>query len=149
MIITNHILASFAIVELIPNPAISLPLAFFSHFFMDGVPHFGYKNSGYTEALRHKLTYPVLVFSVVSSVYILVSDAVVSLGPIHYVAAFLSLLPDLIETARFILAKLHIELPITKFGLLHRNIQTMERPWGVGVELGMLVFLVVALKVIV
>lgn len=42
MTATAHALVSGAIVAAIPDPVISLPLAFFSHFLMDAVPHWDF-----------------------------------------------------------------------------------------------------------
>lgn len=42
MTATAHALVSGAIVAAIPNPAISLPLAFISHFIMDLIPHWDF-----------------------------------------------------------------------------------------------------------
>ena len=39
---TAHALVSGAIVAAVPNPALSLPLAFLSHFIMDAVPHWDF-----------------------------------------------------------------------------------------------------------
>ncbi len=39
MLTTTHAMAGAAIASAIPNPAISLPIAFGSHFVMDRVPH--------------------------------------------------------------------------------------------------------------
>ncbi len=39
MLSTPHLLVGAAIVKVIPNPAISLPLAFLSHFALDSIPH--------------------------------------------------------------------------------------------------------------
>lgn len=39
MLSTPHILVGAAIVKAIPNPVISLPLAFLSHFALDSIPH--------------------------------------------------------------------------------------------------------------
>ncbi len=39
MLSTPHLLVGAAIVKAIPNPAISLPAAFASHFVLDSVPH--------------------------------------------------------------------------------------------------------------
>ena len=41
MTATNHVVTGIAIVALVPNPAISLPLAFLAHFALDALPHFG------------------------------------------------------------------------------------------------------------
>lgn len=39
MLSTPHLLVGAAIIVAIPNPAISLPLAFISHFALDSIPH--------------------------------------------------------------------------------------------------------------
>ncbi len=39
MLSTPHLLVGAAIVTTIPNPVISLPLAFLSHFALDSIPH--------------------------------------------------------------------------------------------------------------
>ena len=39
MLSTPHLLVGAAIVKVIPNPVISLPLAFASHFVLDSIPH--------------------------------------------------------------------------------------------------------------
>lgn len=43
MLSTPHILVGAAIVKAIPNPYISLPLAFLSHFLFDFIPHWDFK----------------------------------------------------------------------------------------------------------
>ncbi len=43
MLSTPHILVGGAIVKAIPNPLISLPLAFLSHFLFDFIPHWDFK----------------------------------------------------------------------------------------------------------
>ncbi|MEX0616891.1 MAG: hypothetical protein WD231_03730 [Candidatus Woykebacteria bacterium] len=42
MLSTPHILVGAAIVKVIPNPAISLPLAFLSHLLFDAIPHWDF-----------------------------------------------------------------------------------------------------------
>jgi len=39
MLSTPHLLTGAAIVKIIPNPALGLPLAFLSHFALDSIPH--------------------------------------------------------------------------------------------------------------
>lgn len=39
MLSTPHLLVGAAIVKIVPNPVISLPLAFLSHFVLDSIPH--------------------------------------------------------------------------------------------------------------
>lgn len=45
MLSTPHILVGGAIVKSIPNPYISLPLAFISHFLFDAIPHWDFAPS--------------------------------------------------------------------------------------------------------
>lgn len=42
MLAASHALVGGAIVKMIPDPKISLPLAFLSHFFLDAVPHWDF-----------------------------------------------------------------------------------------------------------
>ncbi len=39
MLSTPHLLVGAAIIKVVPNPAISLPLALLSHFALDSIPH--------------------------------------------------------------------------------------------------------------
>ncbi|MDO8503945.1 MAG: hypothetical protein Q7S60_04645 [bacterium] len=39
MLATPHLLSGAAIVTIVPNPVVSLPLAFASHFILDKIPH--------------------------------------------------------------------------------------------------------------
>jgi len=39
MLSTQHLLVGAAVVKAVPNPVISLPLAFLSHFALDSIPH--------------------------------------------------------------------------------------------------------------
>ncbi len=45
MVLTSHILAGAAVAAKIQNPLIGLPLAFFSHFLLDALPHREYSIS--------------------------------------------------------------------------------------------------------
>ena len=45
MLSTPHLLVGGAIVTIIPNPLISFPLAFLSHFLFDYIPHWDFKIS--------------------------------------------------------------------------------------------------------
>lgn len=42
MFAASHALVGGAIVKMIPDPKISLPLAFLSHFFLDAIPHWDF-----------------------------------------------------------------------------------------------------------
>ena len=45
MLSTPHIMIGAAIVKLIPNPIISIPLAFLIHFLFDAIPHWDFSVS--------------------------------------------------------------------------------------------------------
>ena len=64
MTITNHLLAGSLIGLTVAQPALAIALAFASHFVMDALPHFGYAGQkGYSEVLKHRLTYVVAAFT--------------------------------------------------------------------------------------
>lgn len=91
MLSTPHLLVGGAIVATIPNPLISLPLAFLSHFLFDYIPHWDFRIS-----LRPK---PLLAASIdyllgLSILYITSIDSV-DLGFIIF-GGLLATLPDFI-----------------------------------------------------
>lgn len=121
MLSTPHLLVGAAIVSFIPEPAISLPLAFASHFVLDATPHW----DGSPEApFSKKVVSGVVVdyiFGIALIFLITTGDPrqlVILLG------AFLATLPDFIMTL-----SRHIQTPLAKLPLIahfnkyHKHIQ--------------------------
>lgn len=125
MLSTPHLLVGAAIVHSIPNPAISLPAAFVSHFVLDAAPHW----DGSPQAPFSKKVVSGVAFDYIfgASLIFLITQgdprqAILLLG------AFLATLPD------FIMAfSRHVKTPLTKLPLIdrfnkyHSNIQTNVR----------------------
>lgn len=145
MTITNHILAGSLIGLTVVNPALAVILALASHFVMDVLPHFGYAGrKGYSEALKHKLSYVVAVATLITSLGVLLFLALHG----EWFAIFTGLVaasPDVVGLYNWLGYEKHgrkasgwLEIVHVKF---HRAIQWCERPWGVWVELMIFVVL--------
>jgi hypothetical protein len=143
--IPNHFLAGSLIALAIPSPIIAVCLAFLSHFAMDALPHFGYAGQkGYSEALKHKLSYIVATVSFVLVVLVAIILIVTS-SWFALAVGLVAISPDIIglwnylafekkgNTGNNILTKLHIQY--------HRKIQWRERPWGIYIELAVFILL--------
>ena len=125
MLSTPHLLVGAAIVHSIPNPAISLPAAFVSHFVLDAAPHW----DGSPQAPFSKKVVSGVAFDYIfgASLIFLITQgdprqAILLLG------AFLATLPDFIMAfSRHVKTPL-IKLPlIDRFNNYHSNIQTNVR----------------------
>lgn len=93
MLSTPHLLVGAAIVKTIPNPVISLPLAFLSHFALDSIPHwdgsprtpFGLKTTGW-----------IIVDYLIGTSVVLLLTAGLDNQALICLGAFLGTLPDFI-----------------------------------------------------
>jgi hypothetical protein len=121
MLSTPHLLVGAAIAHSIPNPAISLPAAFVSHFVLDATPHW----DGSPEAPFSKKVIGGVVFDYVfgASLIFLITQgdprqAIILAG------AFMATLPDFIMAfSRHVKTPL-IKLPlIAKFNKYHSHVQ--------------------------
>ena len=139
MTATNHAAAGALIALTIKEPGLVLPLAFISHFVMDALPHFGYPgNKGYGEALKHKLTYSVILLDIIGLTILI--WFVAGANWLTYAAGITALLPDFaglydyfgIERKKkhgrsnSLIAKLHKKY--------HRRLEWCERPWSLFIE---------------
>jgi hypothetical protein len=121
MLSTPHLLVGAAIARSIPNPAISLPAAFFSHFVLDATPHWDgspevpFSKKVVGGATTDYLFGATLIFLITQGNP---QQAVILAG------AFLATLPDFI-----LLASRHFPIPLFKVPWLarlnnyHSNIQ--------------------------
>jgi hypothetical protein len=133
MTATNHFLAGVTIASFVGKPALALPLAFMSHYFLDTLPHFG--DSKYHQRLK--------VFIMIWLVDFLVLMCVLGLtllsSPWWYaLAGFLGTSPDLAWVYRFYFVDRNVDINpknmhwVNKF---HNNIQKFEHKWGLIVEI--------------
>ena len=131
-------LVGAAIALVVKQPILVLPLAFASHFVFDAVPHFGYKESGFENALKHKLSYVFIAFTLISIAILLLTRSLWTWT--IAAAAFLAVAPDLDWMTRyFVFERRGLDPHDTKFSRFHHNIQRYERPWGFLVEVSFFV----------
>jgi len=125
MLSTPHLLVGAAIARSIPNPAISLPAAFFSHFVLDAAPHW----DGSPEAPFSK---KVIVGASVdylfgASLIFLITQGDPRQGIILF-GAFLATLPDFIMAASRHFPKVVVKFPLLKpFNKYHSGVQVNVR----------------------
>lgn len=102
MLETPHVALGVAIAVAIPNPLISIPLAFASHFVLDMVPHWNPHIN--TEMKKYgKLTNPTLLIITVDLVLaVILTIFVAKSNPYIYIASFMSILPDIAEGPYFL-----------------------------------------------
>jgi hypothetical protein len=102
MLETPHVALGLAIAVAIPNPLISIPLAFASHFALDMVPHWNPHIN--TEMKKYgKLTNPTLFIIAVDLVLALILTIFIGkTNPYIYLASFMSILPDIAEGPYFL-----------------------------------------------
>ena len=102
MLETPHVALGVAIAVAIPNPLISIPLAFASHFALDMVPHWNPHIN--TEMKKYgKLTNPSLfIIAVDLALALLLTIFIGKTNPYIYLASFMSILPDIAEGPYFL-----------------------------------------------
>lgn len=106
MTASGHAVVGAAIATLIPNPAVSLPIAFLSHFAGDKLPHWDVmtdKNKTKTQILFQSTLDVLLGFALVSLIFIHFLQ--VSNPAIIFLGAFAAQLPDWLELPYFIFHK--------------------------------------------
>lgn len=102
MLETPHAILGATIATAIPNPTISLPLAFVSHFILDMVPHWNPHIN--TEINTYgKLTNRTFLIIGLDVVLALTTTILISKSnPYAYIGSFLAILPDAVEAPYFI-----------------------------------------------
>lgn len=102
MLETPHVALGVAIAIAIPNPLISIPLAFASHFVLDMVPHWNPHIN--TEMKKFgKLTNSTLFIIGIDLFFAFVLTCFVGkTNPYIYLASFASILPDIAEGPYFL-----------------------------------------------
>ncbi len=100
MTATAHSLIGAAIVTKIPDPAISLPLAFLSHFVMDKIPHWDIMTNHPKSPKR------IVIESAIDVLLgFVLSILIFGFNPLILCAAFLAQLPDWLEIPYTIFGK--------------------------------------------
>jgi len=103
MLETPHVALGIAIAVAVPNPLISIPLAFASHFVLDMTPHWNPHLNTETKKYGY-LTNKTLLIIGLDLACAAVLTAFVSKGNINILlASFASILPDVVEGPYFLL----------------------------------------------
>jgi hypothetical protein len=137
MTATNHALTGTLIASLISNPGLAIIMAFASHFLLDALPHFGFKDN--TDRYKGQLFKGVLivdmVFFIIFLSLLLILELKISLV-ILLLCIFAAISPDITNIPRFLRElKTKKEIKTNNFFIkFHTRIQKFERPWGIGVE---------------
>ena len=145
MTITNHVTTGALIAAVISQPLIALPLAFMSHFVLDALPHFGYKQGGFSYFFRQRLSWVVFLTDI--SIFVGISVWLLPDFWWAYLLGLVAVSPDFIWGFRYLVFERRGKTPWPNdsFTQLHAKIQTMERPWGILIEIvfavSMLLFL--------
>jgi len=127
MLSTPHILIGSAIVKIIPNPLISLPLAFLSHFLFDFMPHWDFKIAFKPKPLLYALIDYALGLTIVFWLSLADTDQfIIILGGIS------ATLPDFMMAGWKVLnIKLLNVFPLNVLNNFHHNIQNrVNIIWG-------------------
>lgn len=102
MLETPHVALGIAIAVAVPNPLISIPLAFASHFILDMTPHWNPHLN--TEMKKHgRLTNPTLLIIALDLACAIVLTGFVGKNNLNvYLASLASILPDILEGPYFL-----------------------------------------------
>lgn len=93
MLSTPHLLVGAAIIKVVPEPAIGLPLAFFSHFVFDSIPHW---DGSPRAPFNTKTTFGIVVDYLVGVSLVYLTTVGFENQYLIWLGAFLATLPDFI-----------------------------------------------------
>jgi hypothetical protein len=131
MTAVNHIVTGAVLAAAVPQPAIVLPIAFFSHFVLDATPHYGNDDHNSRQFMK------VLTFDIVLSVAFILS--LLFLRPDNWLliagAGMLAASPDLVWLRPFIAEITGKGWYWTRLSRFLKWIQWSERPRGIWVEI--------------
>ncbi len=133
MTATNHALTGALIGLAVSNTAVALPVAFFSHFLLDSLPHFGF-----TDLKRRDRLFGIMLFSDFMLCVILVLLLFLSHDNwiIVSLAAFLATSPDFMWMPDYVRETLgKPQKGITNvYMMFHSKIQWYQKPQGAWLE---------------
>jgi hypothetical protein len=143
MTLVNHGLVGVAIALTLKEPALVLPLSLGSHFVLDLLPHFGFKDWHHRQ--RHKKLFEIVTATDILLTALLLVFLAFNFSWIVFAAAFLAVSPDLIWGYRFVIKEnfgKNPPGPENFFEQFHKRIQKYEFPAGILVELTVAVLLI-------
>lgn len=137
---SNHLVAGALIAATVTQPMVAIPLAFMSHFFMDAMPHYGDTNE--RSWLSRNFKYILALDAVIGLSFLI---AVMVLQPLNWglivACAIIAVLPDALWVPYFLADIKHEYKQPTKVARFLKWIQWGERPWGIYLELILLIYL--------
>ncbi len=131
----NHIATGAVIALAVKQPAIALPLAFVSHFVLDGLPHYGVPMDRRHEYASLKR---MLVIDAVCSGLLVVAMILLTRSWLVVGCMLAAFSPDSVWGFKLAYDKLNgrrYSLPRDVFSRFHKKIQWGERPLGWVIEL--------------
>lgn len=102
MLETPHVALGAAIAVAIPNPLISIPLAFLSHFVLDMTPHWNPHLNTETKKYGHLTKQTLFIIGVDLAVALLLAFYLGNRNLNIYTASFAAILPDVVEGPYFL-----------------------------------------------
>lgn len=129
MTATNHTLTGALIVALIDKPLIALPLAFLSHFVLDGLPHFGWE-------IKRKSFFLILAADMAIAASLLLTMIILQLPNWQWLVAggILGASPDLLWLYYLVLERMGHKKEYNLFARFASKIQWSESHIGIVYE---------------
>lgn len=135
MTLTNHFITGVSIAVATKNPFIALPLALVSHYLLDSLPHYGFKDY---ESRNKLIFFSMIIFDLIIFALLIKSLISWSVPTWYFLAGVFAYLPDF--------AWYYTWAVTEKFGSLapnhksrlnnfHMRIQKYERLWGIVPEI--------------
>lgn len=136
MTAANHVLAGAILATVFKQPAVALPLSLLSHFAMDALPHFGFKN--YEERIENnKLFNFILITDGLLLFCVLIWLLLTTPGWLVFACGLLAASPDTVWVYRFVMKERFGRFKPPKGNWLtrfHAAIQKLEFKNGILIE---------------
>lgn len=145
MTLTNHFMTGVGIAVVANNPYITLPLALVSHYLLDSLPHYGFKDY---DSRNRLIFYSMIVADLIIFTLVMKSFISWSIPAWYYIAGIFAYLPDFAwyytwtVTEKFGSFAPNHKSRLNKF---HIKIQRYERLWGLIPEIiyGTILFILI------
>jgi hypothetical protein len=135
---SNHVVTGALIATAVAQPAAAIPLALASHFVLDALPHYGDTNK--SSWLNRNFKYILGVDLLLASIFLL--GLVIAQPASWFLLALCGVVavsPDLLWLPYFLADLKHEQKEHSKLAKLLKWIQWGERPWGIYLEIVVLV----------
>lgn len=133
MTATNHFITGIAVSSIVGTPALSIPLAFVSHFVLDALPHFGDDNLKQKLPKFYKVWRTDFILLCIATLWALFNT------PWWFLlAGFIATSPDIAWIYRFHFLEKHGKYHAPKmnwFNSFHLRIQKFESESGIYFEI--------------